>query len=322
MATFATTVLQNPARAANWIWLRAGGIAAGTEPPTSDARDGKRGSYWIRRATAFAARLETCEQSSDLAEFGMDEPDLFTAFCIYQQSGASKALLEALILAKETPGALSREFGVTVSAVRAYEAVFFDVRSRLGNRAIILQLLLGPMGYAGLAGADASMICRLYGYFMGSIMARAFSEQFDPAVQCGDVAGINAALRADTLFTIAIRAAAAAKTAVVTPMNQKFWVSQLLKAVEIEKLSGTSDLNGTGTAAGVNSLLAQFEYHIGGFDTKTKQPVALTATAAMLADSAAELSASMTTAITVGQHIDGLDEMKRLTFPSPTAATS
>lgn len=308
-------IFQNPLRPPEWIWLRANRVYDGTEPAPSELRDSRNGQYWITTAVNFLADVRRCQTNADLSNLAERQPALYEAMVYFMIGGTTRAALEAGILAGERRERLAGRYRTTVQTIRTYEAIFFDVRTRRRNQGVILHLILGTMGWAGLAGSDGGTICKLFGYFLGAPIVKAMANNFDPTLRCRGDDDIQATLRADTTFTIALRAAAAAKTMVVTPGNQKFWVEQLVKVVEIEKISRTGDQANSRAGVSLNDMLQQFQFYVGGCVPQTGMTASMPVPIALFEQTAAELSPTDMTALSVGDGLPDAAMLRTLRHP-------
>lgn len=74
--------------------------------------------------------------------------------------------MEARVLAGQAPADVALKAGVSPPAVAAYEAVFFDVRTRLGATDFVLHTLIG----APAAAWDYARAWRFFGYVGGPVV--------------------------------------------------------------------------------------------------------------------------------------------------------
>jgi hypothetical protein len=100
----------------NWRWRLARHIPRRRREPDP----------WLRRARLVAGRL------SGKTRLRKDA-DVMVAYQLSRLPELALAELQARILADEGQDALARRCGVSVGAILAFEAVFWDVRRRLGN---------------------------------------------------------------------------------------------------------------------------------------------------------------------------------------------
>ena len=109
----------------NWRWRLARHIPRRRREPDP----------WLRRARLVAGRL------SGKTRLRKD-PAVMAAYQLSQLPELALAELQARILADEGQDALSRRCGVSVGAIEAYEAIFWDVRRRLGNAPWIRNMVI------------------------------------------------------------------------------------------------------------------------------------------------------------------------------------
>ena len=100
----------------NWRWRLARHIPRRRREP----------DRWLRRARLVAGRLGGKTRLRK-------DADVMVAYQLSRLPELALAELQARILADEGQDALARRCGVSVGAILAFEAVFWDVRRRLGN---------------------------------------------------------------------------------------------------------------------------------------------------------------------------------------------
>jgi len=144
----------DPRRDPAWRWTLAGrensvGI---TDRPARAARQYRR---------AWAA----CRTDADRRLLETRMPTHSAAHALYRD-GRSRAALEVRVLSGEPAADIARKAGLPPSVVEAFEAVFFDVRSRLGATDFIHHVVIG-------AGTDEAAAWMALAYAGGPVVADA-----------------------------------------------------------------------------------------------------------------------------------------------------
>jgi hypothetical protein len=154
---------QNPIPPLHRRWRIAELVARGFTPWAADRED-----PWVRRAvtylkTASAAGAGTEQIAADLA--GVD-----AAIQVHKSEKLTRGILEARILARLPVDQVAAACQLTVGAVRAYEALFFDVADDLNFPDYIVMAVIGEKLHCGLTAADVDIILKHVGYFGGPIL--------------------------------------------------------------------------------------------------------------------------------------------------------
>jgi hypothetical protein len=154
---------KNPIPPVDRRWRIAELVARGFTPWAADRED-----PWVQRAvtylqTASAAGTGTEQPAADLA--GVD-----AALQVHKSNKLTRGTLEARILARLPVDQVAAACGLTVEAVQAYEALFFDVRGHLAYPDFIVPIVVGPKLYYGITAEDVDVVLRHVGYVGGPIL--------------------------------------------------------------------------------------------------------------------------------------------------------
>jgi hypothetical protein len=126
----------DPRRDPAWRWARAdrGPGIGGTDPT-------------VRMARRYRRAWEACRTDADRQWLAARMPDLFAAHALYRDpAGRARAAVELRVLADQPAADVARAGGLPVTVVETFEAVFFDVRSRLAARDFIGGVVAGTGG--------------------------------------------------------------------------------------------------------------------------------------------------------------------------------
>lgn len=160
----------DPFRVVSWRWERAVAIARGLS-----ALSRRRDDAWIKRAADFH-RLMTKAGNKKAQKHLLIErhPEIFYAHHLYmgrEDEGrqATPYMIEARVLARQTPEQVAKAVCVEQPVVEAYLKLFFDVEERLDAIDYIYQAVMGP------------------GINRGNLRMRAFDVLWKLAGYCGGV---------------------------------------------------------------------------------------------------------------------------------------
>jgi hypothetical protein len=143
-------------RPPHWRWLRAADLAA--NPARRPARANDRPT---RRSAAFI-RARTTGGSP-----GPADAPLAAAVGLYEENGPTRWRLEATVLTGMPTAAVARKLGLGLPVVRAYEAMFFDVRARLSAAGWVADHTFGLGPHLGFGPDDLGPLWAWVGYTRG-----------------------------------------------------------------------------------------------------------------------------------------------------------
>jgi hypothetical protein len=154
---------KNPIPPVHRRWRIAELVARGFTPWAADRAD-----PWVRRAVTYlqtppAAGTGTEQLAADLA-------DVDAALQIHKGEKLTRGTLEARILARLPVDQVAAACGLTVEAVQAYEALFFDVRSHLAYPDYLIPVVIGAKLHYGITPEDVDVVLKHVGYVGGPVL--------------------------------------------------------------------------------------------------------------------------------------------------------
>jgi hypothetical protein len=154
---------KNPIPPLHRRWRIAELVARGFTPWASDREDS-----WVQRAvtylqTASAAGAGTEQIAADLA--GVD-----AALQVHKSDKLTRGTLEARILARLPADQVAAACQLTVGAVQAYEALFFDVREHLAFPDYLIPVVIGAKLHYGITPEDVDVVLKHVGYVGGPVL--------------------------------------------------------------------------------------------------------------------------------------------------------
>lgn len=175
------TMAGNPMRPRDWRHIRAKTLALSS----LKTRCGSGDDTCVREAVKFYRKYR--DQVDDLtsnASTKIDRdiaydmmypswPAMATALKIYAANSFTKWSTEALVLADIPSEDIASRFGCEAAVVETYEALYYDVRSRLNNRLFIIDELLSPAVINGMHGDDCDFVWKSLSYCRGAAMLEA-----------------------------------------------------------------------------------------------------------------------------------------------------
>jgi hypothetical protein len=134
---------RDPFRDPAWRWARAG----------EDHRVGGPRDPWVDVARRYRRGLEGCRSAADRDRLATLLPAVSRAHAVWRAGGLRRAAVEARILAGEPLQDVARKAGMPLAVAGAYEALFYEVRTRLGATDFVASRLLPPAGPGDEVGA-------------------------------------------------------------------------------------------------------------------------------------------------------------------------
>lgn len=315
----------NPTRPPDWRWQRVSALCDRSPEaiPPGRKRDGVAGFRWITQGVRFlnAQRAAESRQTTAAVTSVLDRfNDIFWAHQLYTQGGNIRHVVEAHILARSSDNEISRRVGVAPEVVSTYEALFYNVRERLPNRAYIVHCAIQQAhGRGSGTSTDSATLWKLYGYFYGPAMVDAIESQFSsPNGWCDNQDKVGDAILDDTISTLKLKAALAAKCVSVTPQNQLALLDIFTKFVEVERSTDSAGQAQTQLMSHIDAMMGQLPFSLGcrqvrGDNVRTDVDVFDT--------SAVELTYEETVRLSLGQPIAHAHMLRNLTFPVTSGET-
>jgi len=280
--------------------------------------DGPVGYRWIKRAAKFKQRYDACETEMDQVTLSRQMPDLFWAHHAWLQNKLpTRWHLEAHILARADDWEIGFAAGLSPEIVEAYEAVFFNVRTKLNHRNYITHQVIGPGVQRGLYERDYDVLWKLYGYFYGPHVLEAMAGKCINPIWCSTPDTVNSSYQDDAIGTLKMKAAIAAKTIPVTFNTQTELLHIFTKFVEVERTTDSAGKAQDQILEHISAMMTNMPFNIGGRDPQRGQIPIEHNPAQAYKKTAIELSFEETMAVATGTPVPDADRLVDLSFPPP-----
>lgn len=220
----------SPFRPADWRWrlaehLRATGRRRVPQPWHRDVS--------VRRIRQFQAALGRCRSDAAHLRLARREPALYAAWQIWSAGSTPiTSELRARILAGQTDAEIAGLLGVTPAAVAEYEAMFFDVRSRLSAPSYVVHVVLGGRMNAEIEPGDVDALWGSVGYFHGPAMLNAVVAGCDSAYRPERFEQLAEFFRTDAQATLWRRIWLAARSLNPTDHRTQLQLLKLLPSLQ------------------------------------------------------------------------------------------
>lgn len=155
-------------RQRNWRWQLIDELVGASKRLPSQFRDDPLFCEAFNFWNTFQKCLASDTPTVDLMRLEGQYPEVAAAYGIYSSPGVERYFIEALVMANEEPQTIAVESGYHVRIIKAYEHLFFDVRTKLDQRLYVMGNILGPMFMHGTSAGDYDHLWKAIGYFCGS----------------------------------------------------------------------------------------------------------------------------------------------------------
>lgn len=304
----------NPYRPPHWRWLRAMGIINGTQPNAGRRKDGTEGFKWINRARRFQQAQQQAVSDAAKIQLVTQYPDIFWAHHAYENETPIRWEMEARILARCNNWEIGFYCGLDEDIVKAYEALFFNVREKLHHRGYITHIVMGESVQRGLSEREYDLLWKMYGYAFGPQLLEAVTTKFANPAWCGTADEIGAAIEADTVNTMKMKASLAAKTVPVNIGTQLEILHIFTKYVEIERMSDNATKGQNQIVEHIGAMFNVMPLNVAGHDPRLGQK-AIAGPVQRYEDTAVELSYDETMTVATGGRLPNHELLANMHFP-------
>ena len=158
-------------RLPSWRRERAQQIVEGCETAKyDDAWILRLVRYLVQRAYVLANyKTGTAAMHRAVRKLAADHYDIHNCVCLHEDGVTMRWIMEGAIMDYNSGlEKLSHILGVSQNVIRAYEAIYFDVRDRLDVPIFVVGKLLGPFTSRGTGHVDADLLWKAWGHIRGA----------------------------------------------------------------------------------------------------------------------------------------------------------
>ena len=152
---------KNPIPPMHRRWRIAELVARGFTPWAADQED-----PWVRRGVTYLKTASAAGPEKPAADLA----NIATAVAVHKSNKLTRGVLEARILARQPVDQVAAACQLTVGAVQAYEALFFDVREHIAFPDYLIPVVVGPKLHYGITPEDVDVVLKHVGYVVGPIL--------------------------------------------------------------------------------------------------------------------------------------------------------
>jgi hypothetical protein len=302
----------NPWRPPNAWWLRAKGIVDDGAPWASCNRDTCQGKGWIKRTERYLLALRQAKTYDQHVQVVVDFNAIYWAHRIHEATDnlrIRRSGIEARILARETNDQIARKTGYSADTIAAFEALFFNVRDRLGRRDFIMNGVLGQAAVHGLHARDHDLLWKIVGYKAGPHVLDAMIGHIPNPMWASRAEDVPAFFQDTAINLMKMKAAMATLTVPVESHTQLNLIEAFVKYVEIERTTESAGSASDQIQEGLQQMLESMPYATIGVVNAKQLPE--------FDKNAAELRSDELMLASVGYKIPGIELLQNLKFPEP-----
>lgn len=160
-------------RKRTWRWDRVESLGkSGRKPTKADDADVVRGLEFWTRWKAINEISDPLKFDEAEAALDADFFDCRVAFDWFSSCSFERWAVESLVVANEDRDRIALEANVPVEVVRMYEALFFDVRDRLGCEILTRGVLFAPAVVKGSPPTDHDLLWKHLAFERGAPLLR------------------------------------------------------------------------------------------------------------------------------------------------------
>lgn len=302
----------NPLRPPDWRWSRAAKLSRGEV--YSRLADDK----WTKSAARVLSELQQPHPRITRLLSGKNV-HIYMAHKVATEHAPAYAQLRAEIDARILGGVsnytLSRLTGLTPEAIEAYEALFFDVRSRLSRSTFILHFIIGSHLLKSVTEHQYATLWKLLGYYTGPRYLDIFISGFDNRSLLD---GLSLTAGMDKIISDKRRqkAIAAALTVNINPLTAETIIKSWDALRQMEHVTkSASDAAGSPIMANLQALLTNIEPFVVGHPDENEHAKTLTLVAEY--EKSCELRADELVAVSMGKTLPHAAMFETMKYREP-----
>ena len=152
---------KNPIPPVHRRWRIAELVARGFTPWAADLED-----PWVQRGVTYLQTPSAAGPEQPAADLA----DVDAALQVHKSDKLTRGVLEARILARLPVDQVAAACQLTVGAVQAYEALFFDVREHFAYPDYLVPVVIGAKLHYGITPEDVDVVLKHVGYVGGPVL--------------------------------------------------------------------------------------------------------------------------------------------------------
>jgi hypothetical protein len=329
MRTWAEFQKYNFFRSPQWRWDR---VLKLCDRPNQAGRCTRRDDAVVREGRNFLLAWRKATDPDAKGELFWKTPGLYYAFELHEREAEdpeSALFIQARLLARQTPEQIAQVMSTHPSAVKWYEALFFNVSDRLDQRDWITKQVLLPAyrNANGAAGGDAALPFRdssvarpfmdaslkLFAYFGGTHLVDVMIAGLRAGKPLTSPDDLSNWLDQTWSTTVRRRSAQAAVEFEVNKYNVMELFTVHSRIVEIERSEDSQDRQRSTHERAIEAMLGEIPFAVGDDGRKLVEGSKLK----RFDEGAAELRDDEVLLVAAGHDVEGLDDSMPARLPPP-----
>lgn len=275
-------------------------------------RDGRSGAKWIRNAAQYIMRYREAETAYAKAALADKYPDMFWAHHIFlQDAHPTKYAIEAYLLARETNAQVGFRCNADPSIVRAYEAVFFNIRHKLRHPAYVINVVLGSAVHRGITDRQYDLMWKLYAYMGGPYVLDMMIQKLPAPAWAPDSNAVPSFWQDVAVASMRMKAAQSSVAVPVNNQNHLAILDLYNKYVEIERTTESQGQAKEAVLENIQAMMRGLPYSVAGQGSREQErqhPL-------FLRSSGAELRYQETMLAAAGVDMPNIESLDEVQYP-------
>lgn len=304
----------NPWRKPSWRWLRAGGIISGEQPGATARRDGEDGYAWIRRCVAFRRAEAICRNNeTSRMQLAFEDPAMFWATWLYETEHPARWIIEARVMARQTPREIAFFSGCGVEIIEAFEAVFFDIRALLDRQDYVNTVIFGDSVHRGVTEREYDILWKMFAYACGPHALNALVNKLVVNNWISRADGVPNSLQETAVNIMKKKAAISALTVPITSATQLHLLEAFVKYVEVERTTADDGRGQNVILANLAAMMSALPFNVARMNARMEGEIG------DYDRSAVELDSNELMLVAAGVPLNNRKLLLDMKFPDPPA---
>lgn len=251
----------NPFREPNWRYNRVLELAERQGAPGRVSW--RTDDDYVKVAKNFVVQYNRLPEEERNQLFASN-PGLYYAYMLNEAPDEEvNCMVQARILAGETDAEIADHICTLPATIEWYEALFFNVRDRLGCQDWIVSTILGPSAERGVKDRSFDFAAKMFGYFGGSLALEVIATGFNIEDRPKGRDQVSDFLDTATMIGLKRKSAMAAMTFEVNKFNVMQLFDTHARLMEMERSADAAGAIQNNYEKNVASLFKEMDWTAG-----------------------------------------------------------
>lgn len=246
-------------------------------------------------------------------QLAFEDPALFWAAWLYETEHPARWIIEARIMARQTPREIAFYSGCGVEIVEAFEAVFFDVRELLDRQDYVNTVIFGDSVHRGVTEREYDILWKMLAYASGPHALAALVNKLVVNNWITRADGVPNALQETAVNIMKKKAMISALTVPITSATQLHLLEAFVKYVEVERTTADDGKSQNIIMANLAGMMASLPFNVAKMNAKMDDDIG------DYDRSAIELDSNELMMVAAGVPLNNRKLLLEMKFPDPPA---